>query len=315
MPDVVEAAPARDRAAASARYGSVAVVGPPNAGKSTLVNRLVGQPVSIVTPTPQTTRHRIIGIVHRPPAQIALLDTPGFHLPRTPLNRLMIEAIDASLADCDAAVLLLSAAGRWSPAARFARPVADLLDRLRQANVPTVLGLTKTDLVRPKELLLPLMEHAAGVMPFRAVVPISPLTGDGVDDLADEIVRLMPEGPPHWPHDDVTDRSLRFLAAERIREAVTLETRQELPHCVAVAIETFEERRDDARIEALVVAHSDAHKRILVGRGGATIKRIGIRARRLLAETVGRPVHLSLLVKVDDGWTNDPRKVRELTGQ
>lgn len=297
------------------RSGTLAIVGPPNVGKSTLLNRLVGETLSIVTPMPQTTRHRILGIVHRPGVEIALFDTPGFHLPRTPLNRLMVEAIDSALEDADVVLLLVSAAGGRAPKARFGSPASELVDRVRAADVPAVLGLTKTDVVRPKERLLPLIEYAGTVMPFAAIVPISPLTGDGVEALVGEIGARMPRGERRWAEDELTDRPVRFLAGERIREALTIETREEVPHSTAVVVERYHEGGDGVRIAATIVVDRENHKRIMVGRGGVMVKRIGIRARRYLAETLGRPVHLSLVVRVQEGWSRDARQVRELTGE
>ncbi|MBI5488961.1 MAG: GTPase Era [Deltaproteobacteria bacterium] len=297
------------------RCGQAAIVGPPNAGKSTLLNRLVGEALSIVTPVPQTTRHRILGVLQRPDAQVALVDTPGFHLPRTEMNRLMIEALDAALETADVFLLLISASGRRTPEERFGPPVSQLVERLRRVGKPTILALTKVDLVKPKERLLPLMEHAAKRIDPVAIVPISPLTGDGVDGLVDALVPLLPEGPPHWAPDDLTDRPLRFLAAERIREAATLETRQEVPHGVAVVVERWDEGDRVTAIAAALVVDRPAHKRILVGRAGSMIRDIGIRARVSLEELLGRPVRLDLFVQVQEGWTRDPARVRELTGE
>ena len=297
------------------RCGQAAIVGPPNAGKSTLLNRLVGEALSIVTPVPQTTRHRILGVLQRPDAQVSLVDTPGFHLPRTAMNRMMIEALDAALEVADVYLLLVAATGRRPPDERFGPPLSQLVDRLRRVGKPTILGLTKIDLVKPKERLLPLMEEAARRIDPVAVVPISPLTGDGVDRLVDALIPLLPEGPPLWAPDDLTDRPLRFLASERIREAVTLETHQEVPHAVAVVVERWDEGDRATTIQAALVVDRAAHKRILVGRAGAMIKAIGIRARTALAELLGRPVHLELFVQVQEGWTRDLARVRELTGE
>ncbi|MBI5502239.1 MAG: GTPase Era [Deltaproteobacteria bacterium] len=297
------------------RCGQAAIVGPPNAGKSTLLNRLVGEALSIVTPVPQTTRHRILGVLQRPAAQVALVDTPGFHLPRTEMNRLMIEALDAALETADAFLLLIAATGRRTPEERFGPPVSQLVERLRRVGKPTILALTKVDLVKPKERLLPLIEYAARKLDPLAVVPISPLTGDGVDRLVDTLVPLLPAGPPLWAPDDLTDRPLRFLAAERIREAATLETRQEVPHGVAVVVERWDEGERATAIAAALVVDRAAHKRILVGRAGTMIRDIGIRARASLAELLGRPVRLDLFVQVEEGWTRNPARVRELTGE
>lgn len=302
-------------APASHRYGQIAIVGPPNAGKSTLLNRLVGEALSIVTPVPQTTRHRILGVLQRPDAQAALVDTPGFHLPRTELNRLMIEALDAALETADLFLLLVSAAGRRTPEARFGPPVSQLVDRLRGRDKPLALALTKVDLVRPKERLLPLMDWATRELAPAAVVPISPLTGDGVPQLVDVLLPLLPAGPPAWEPDDLTDRPVRFLAVERIREVVTRLTREEVPHAVAVLIERWDEGPRAVTLHATIVVDRPAHKRILVGRGGAMVREVGIQARAALTELLGRPAHLRLFVQLQEGWTRDPARVRELTGE
>jgi len=297
------------------RCGQAALVGPPNAGKSTLLNRLVGEALSIVTPVPQTTRHRILGVLQRPDAQLSLVDTPGFHLPRTEMNRLMIEALDAALEVADVFVLMVSAAGKRRPEERFGPPVSQLCQRLRNVGKPTVLALTKVDLVKPKERLLPLMVWAQEKLDPVAIVPISPLTGDGVDDLVEAVLPLLPVAPPAWAPDDLTDRPLRFLAAERIREAVTMETAQEVPHAVAVVVERWDQGPQATTIDAVIVVDRPAHKKIVVGHGGAMIKQIGIRARLALAELLGHPVHLKLFVQLQEGWTRDPARVRELTGE
>jgi GTP-binding protein Era len=193
--------------------------------------------------------------------------------------------------------------------------VAQLLERLRRVGKPIVLAPTKVDVVQPKELLLPLMDFATRLFDPVAVVPISPFTGDGVEELIGALIPLLPESPPLWAPDDLTDRPLRFLAAERIREALTLETREEVPHSLAVVIETWEESPRATTIQALIVVDRPAHKKIVVGRGGAMVRQVGIRARASLAGLLGRPVHLKLFVQVQDGWTRDPTRVRELTGQ
>lgn len=297
------------------RCGQIAIVGPPNAGKSTLLNRLVGEALSIVTPMPQTTRHRILGVLQRPGVQAALVDTPGFHLPRTEMNRLMIEALDAALETADVFLLLVSAAGRRSPEERFGPPVSQLVERLRNRGKPLVLALTKVDLVRPKDRLLPLLDWASRHVQPVEQVPISPRTGDGVERLVEVLLPLLPEGPPAWAPDDLTDRPLRFLAAERIREVVTRRTREEVPHSVAVLVERWDEGPRATTIHATIVVDRPAHKRILVGRGGAMVREVGIEARAALSELLGRPAHLRLFVQLQQGWTRDPARVRELTGE
>ncbi|MBN1771098.1 MAG: GTPase Era [Deltaproteobacteria bacterium] len=297
------------------RCGQIALVGPPNAGKSTLLNRLVGEALSIVTPVPQTTRHRILGVLQRPGVQAALVDTPGFHLPRTEMNRLMIEALDAALETADLFLLLVSAAGRRTPEARFGPPVSQLVARLHGRDKPLVLALTKVDLVRPKQRLLPVIDWAARELRPEAVVPISPRTGDGVERLLEVVLPRLPAGPPAWEPDDLTDRPLRFLAAERIREVVTRLTREEVPHAVAVLVERWDEGPRETTLHATIVVDRPAHKRILVGRGGAMVREVGIQARAALTELLGRPAHLRLFVQLQEGWTRDPARVRELTGE
>jgi GTP-binding protein Era len=290
--------------------GFVALLGVPNAGKSTLLNQLMGSKLAIVTPKPQTTRDRILGVLTGPLGQIVLLDTPGVHEPDRPLHKYMVNQALATLSDADVAVLVVDAAattrGRGS-----AKVEQDLARRAEEQGVALIVCLNKVDLVPDKEKLLPLIERWSSA---RAVVPISALRGNGVDRLTDEIWPCLPEGPAYFDGDDLTDRSLRWLAAETIREQVFLRTRQEVPYSTAVRVERYLEREDrgDVIIEALIYVERDSQKGIVVGKGGSRIKEIGISAREALSEFLERPVHVKLRVIVMPDWSRSAAGMRRV---
>jgi GTP-binding protein Era len=292
----------------SLRSGFVAIAGWTNVGKSTLLNRLVGDKVAAVAPVAQTTRHRITGARHLPGrAQIVFVDTPGFHQPRTRMNRAMVEAARAALRDVDLVLLVVDAAegaGRGDEAA--AEAVA--ATRTRAALV-----LNKIDLVPKKERLLPMIAHAAERWGMGDVFPVSAATGEGCDRLLDGIVAMLPEGEPLFPDDFLTDQTERVLAAEWVREKLLERTRQELPHASAVVIESWHERDDGlVEIAATILVDRDSQKKIVVGAGGARIKDIGTAARLEIERTLGRRVHLALWVKTRSDWREDPRTLRTL---
>lgn len=290
--------------------GFVALLGVPNVGKSTLLNRLMGSKLAIVTPKPQTTRDRILGVLTGPLGQIVLLDTPGVHEPDRSLNTYMVRQALATLADADVAVLVVDAAS--TKGRRGAREVEqDLARRAEERGVPLLVALNKVDAVTDKARLLPLMEQWA---PARAVVPISALHGDGVDSLLDEIWPCLPEGPAYFDGDELTDRSLRWLAAETIREQVFLQTRQEVPYATAVRVERYVERADrgDLVIEAVVYVERDSQKGIVVGKGGSRIKEIGIAARESLSAFLELPVHVKLRVMVMPNWSRSAAGMRRV---
>lgn len=288
------------------RSGLVTLFGRPNVGKSTLVNALVGEKVSIVTPKPQTTRHRIVGVATRGDVQIGLVDTPGLHGGHGhALNRVMNESAVASLEGVDAAVLVVEA-GRWSDGDDRA------LARVRAAGLPAGLVVNKVDRVRRKEELLPFLEACAKRHDFAFVVPLSASRGDNLDPLVEEISRLLPAGEFLFPQDEYTDRSLRFLAAEAVREKLMLHLREELPYSVAVEIEAFEESPRGPRIHAVIWVAREAHKRMVIGEGGAMLKRVGRGARLDLSERLDAAVDLRLWVKVREDWYDDEGTVRSL---
>jgi len=287
------------------KSGFVAILGRPNVGKSTLVNRLVGEKVAIVSPKPQTTRNRIQGIVSRSDAQIVLIDTPGIHDPESALGRMMMDEVAQAQEGIDAAVLMIDAAHADAPADRKLR---EILGKLRG---PVILALNKIDLVA-KPHLLPLIDAWHKEHDFQEIIPISARTGDGCGILAEAIVRLLPEGNPYFPQDQTTDQPERFLAAEIIREKAIRATREEVPYSIAVIVDRFEESDRLVRIYATILVERYSHKGILIGKGGSMLKGIGTDARMELEKILGVHLYLGLLVKVDPGWRNDPRKVRQL---
>jgi GTP-binding protein Era len=277
------------------KSGFVAVVGRPNAGKSTLVNALVGTKVSIVTAVPQTTRNRILGIVNRPPAQIVLVDTPGIHRPRSRLNEQMMTFVRQALTERDLAVLIVDASERFGHGDEFA------VGMLREYAPRTILALNKIDRIK-KPQLLPLIKRYSELYNFEEIMPISALREEGLTELLDAIVRLLPEGPHYFPPDMYTDQPERFLASEIVREKVILHTRQELPYATAVVIDNFEEGESITRIHASIVVERDSQKPIIIGSGGDMLKQIGSEARRELERLFPPKVFLELYVKVEPHW-------------
>ena len=287
------------------RSGFVAIVGRPNAGKSTLLNRLVGQKVAIVTSKPQTTRNRIQGILTRPEGQIVFIDTPGLHSPDSALGRQMMHEVAAALEGIDVLLLMVDASRTL--------PHADdlLLERAKRFRGKTILALNKIDGL-PKSKLLPLIEAFQNAFEFSAIVPISALKGNGCDELLGEIFRLLPEGEPFFPEDQVTDQPERFLAAEIVREKAIQAMYHEVPYALAVKVDKFEELPRLLRIEATMNVERDSQKKILIGRKGEMLKKIGTQARKELEELFGTKIYLGLFVKVLAGWRDNPQQVREL---
>jgi len=290
----------------SERCGFVAVVGVPNAGKSTLVNALVGQKIAIVTPKAQTTRTRLMGIAILGEAQILLVDTPGIFEPKRRLDRAMVAAAWGSAQDADLIALAIDASGGMT------RGVGALLDRLRERAEPKILILNKVDLVR-KEALLTLAAQCGERAEFEAVYMISAATGDGVADLKAALAARMPEGPWHFPPDQVSDASERMTAAEVTREQLYRQLHAELPYASAVETEKYEERKDGSvAIHQQILVARDSQKAIVLGKGGARIRAIGEAARAELGEALGRKVHLFLHVKVKPDWGEDRGLYREI---
>jgi GTP-binding protein Era len=287
------------------RAGFVAIIGRPNAGKSTLLNRYVGQKVAIVTSKPQTTRNRIQGIVTRPAGQIVFIDTPGLHEAHTVLNRQMMREVAAALEGIDVLLMMVDASAT--------QPHADqlLLDKAKRFEGKAILALNKTDRV-PKPKLLPLLEAFSKAFPFAALVPVSALKGNGCGELLTEILKQLPEGVPFFPEDQVTDQPERFLASEIVREKAIQLTYHEVPHALRVMIDKFEETPKILRIEATLNVERDSQKKILIGKKGEMLKKVGTEARKELEALLGTKIYLGLFVKVAPGWRDNPQQVREL---
>lgn len=288
------------------RCGFVALLGAPNAGKSTLLNRMTGAKLSIVSPKAQTTRFRVLGILMRGASQILLVDTPGIFQPRRRLDRAMVRAAWAGAEDADLAVLLVDAATGATPAVEaIARALAGRKRRVW-------LALNKTDLVAPAALL-PLIARLNGLVAFDETFMVSATTGEGVSELLDALAAAVPEGPYLYPPDELTDLPDRLLAAEIVREQIFLQTHEEVPYAATVETESWTERPDGGvRIEATIYVARPGHKAILIGAGGARIREIGKRAREALVRLLERPVHLFLNVKERAGWDEERARLRAL---
>src|SRR5579863_6488052 len=294
------------------RSGFVAIVGRPNAGKSTLVNRLVRQKIAIVTSKPQTTRNRIQGIVTRENAQAVLIDTPGLHDAKTALNKQMMREVAAALEGIDVLVLMVDSTTVLSVAPEGRLQVDHLLmDKSKRFGGKTILVLNKIDkLPRPK--LAPILEAFGKAHEFAAIVPISAMKGEGCDALFAEIVKLLPEGEPYFPEDQVTDQPERFLASEIVREKAIALTYHEVPHALKVEVEKWEELPKLLRIQMNLFVERASQKKILIGTKGEMLKKIGTLARNELEEILGMKIFLGLFVKVAENWRENPMVVREL---
>jgi GTP-binding protein Era len=276
------------------RSGFVAVAGRPNVGKSTLVNALVGGKVAIVSDKPQTTRRRVFGVANDEDYQLVLADLPGFQRPRDPLTERMQHTVDASFADVEGVLFVLSARERIGAGDRF------VATRLFALSLPVVIALNKVDRLKPGHIAEQ-MAAAARLGEFHALHPVSAKTGDGVGALRDELVALLPEGPLYFPRGQRTDLSVEAQVAELIREKALWLTRDELPHAISVAIDELGERV----VHALLLVETESQKQIVVGRGGAMVKEIGTRARPEIEALLGHPVFLELVVKVRPRWRRD----------
>ena len=303
------------------RSGFVSIIGRPNAGKSTLLNALVGEKLAIVTRKPQTTRNRIQGIINverkkptqakeawvghpRPAGQIVLVDTPGIHKPINSLNRRMMKEVYDALEGCDLLLLIVDATAKFGTGDQFA------LDIVKKSGQPCILLLNKIDAL-DKQKLLPLIAEYKSLHDFAEVIPISALKCDGLDMLLDTVVRALPEGPRYFPKDQLTDQPERFLVAELIREQVLLTTDQEVPYATTVLIEQYEEGERLTRIAAVIYCEREGQKAILIGKQGATLKKIGTAARLQIEKLLNTKVFLELFVKVQAGWRDSRQFIEE----
>jgi GTP-binding protein Era len=306
---------------APSRAGFVAVVGRPNVGKSTLVNALVGQKVAIVSDKPQTTRNRILAVVNRPGGQMVLFDTPGIHKPEHRMNQRMVDLAVKSLEQVDLVLWLADLTQPCGPGDRY------VCDALRRSGKPVMLGLNKIDAL-PKPRILPAIDRYRGLLPFVEVVPLSALTGDNLELLGRLLLEHLPEGPPLYPDDFLTDQPERFFVAEMVREQILHLTRQELPHSTAVVIDSFQDPQEAppgeakdggagarvplVRIEASILVERDSQKAIIIGRGGSLLKAIGSAARREIEAFLGARVFLGLFVRVRSRWREDPHALERM---
>jgi GTP-binding protein Era len=289
------------------RFGYVALVGRPNVGKSTLLNQLVGEPVAIVTHKPQTTRHLIRGWITKPEGQVVFVDTPGIHTRRPhALNQRLNRMAYGSLSEVDVIVWVVDALKKTPDDEA-------IIGRLKQLpDVPKILAFNKIDQLKDRSELLKQTQALSTECLFEAVVYLSARTGNGVNDLLDEIYKLLPQGEAQYSSDEYTDRSMRFLVAERIREQLMLQLHQELPYGLSVVIERYEEKASSVVIHALIVVAEDRHKGMVIGQKGQVLKRVGSMARREIENLVGCSVHLTLHVKTRSGWMDDESALDQL---
>ncbi len=290
------------------RSGYAAFIGRPNAGKSTLLNRLVGEKIAAVSNKPQTTRHKIQGIVTRPAGQIVFIDTPGVHKPGHLLNRRMMAAVHDAMLSVDVIVLMRDASVSTGNGDRF------VLDLVKKAEKPAILVLNKIDKIKDKNELLPLIDLYRKEYDFAEIVPVSALKGDAVDALMDQIIKYLPPGEPIFAEDEMTDQPLRLLVAEMVREQILLTTGEELPYVTAVITERFEQDEDTGtvRIFCAIYVERPSQKAIIIGKKGAKLKQIGTDARRQIEALVGGKVYLQLFVKVVEDWRNRGRDLDEM---
>ena len=304
------------------KSGFVTILGRPNAGKSTLLNALVGEKIAIVTYKPQTTRNRVQGIVNlpaqkgRPKAQVVLIDTPGVHKTESRLDRQMMQEVRAALEGCDLVLHIVDASRRFGAEEQFA------IDLVHKSQTAAILLLNKIDIVRDKDRLLPMIDEWRQRFEYREIIPISALKKKGLDELLNAVVGNLKEGPAYFPADQVTDQPVRFMVAEVIREHVLLSTGEEVPYAATVVIERYEEGARLDRVAAVIFVERDGQKAIIIGKGGSMLKKIGTGARLEIERMLGKKVFLELFVKVQPGWREsrhfleglDWRKQLEETG-
>lgn len=287
------------------KSGFIAIIGAPNVGKSTFLNRILGKKIAITSPKPQTTRNRILGMLHRPHAQLIFLDTPGIHRARSLLNVHLVEASIKAINDVDIALMMIDVTRDDESSEQM------ILKHLRKRDIPTILALNKIDLVR-KPSLLPLIAKWNKAYPFLAIVPISALHGTQLDRLEAEMIDALPEGPQYFPGDSITDLPERFIAAEMIREKVVRLTSQEIPYAVAVTVESFSEQEEKNRVDIHATIHVEktSQKGIIIGKKGSMLKKIGERARRDIERMLGTKVFLDIWVSVQKNWSRDTKALR-----
>ena len=286
--------------------GYVALIGRPNAGKSTLLNRLVGQKIAAVSDKPQTTRFRIQGVITKPEGQIVLVDTPGVHQPGYALNRRMMASVQEALLGVDLVCLIRDVSVSTGNGDRF------VLDLIKRSEKPALLLLNKIDKLEDKSALLPLIDWYRGEHDWREIIPISALKDEMTDVLIDSALRHLPEGEPIFSEDELTDQSLRVLVSEIVREKVLHATGDEIPYVTAVVTERYEEVREDfTRINCVIVVERGSQKKIIIGKGASRLKDIGIRARKDIEALLGHRVHLELFVKVEEDWRNKEQLLDE----
>jgi GTP-binding protein Era len=287
---------------ASFKCGFISILGRPNVGKSTLFNRILGEKIAIISPKPQTTRNRILGVRNVEGGQLIFLDTPGIHEGRSPLNQRMVKTAVSAGQDADVLLFLVDASSRER------KEEEQMVKSFDGTQGIFLLVINKIDQVK-KGSLLPVMDRFHRVHPFEAIIPISAMTGEGVDILLNEILKCLPESSPYYPEEVMTDQTERFLAAEIVREKVIQHAYQEIPYATAVTVESFKEEpeRNLVIIRARIHVERDAHKKILIGKGGQKLKRIGETARTELEAFLGRKIYLELWVQVEKNWTRNPR--------
>jgi GTPase len=294
------------------RSGFVCILGKPNAGKSTLLNALVGEKLAIISPKPQTTRNRVLGVIHIPKtkgksgAQVVLIDTPGVHRANTSLGKKMMAEVREALSGCDLVLVIVDAMRKKDASDQ------SLFGLIEKSKTPVFLLLNKIDLLREKGALLPLIEEHTKLHVFREVIPISARKGDGLQILLQKVVAALPAGPPYFPEDQVTDQPARFMVSELIREQVLMNTAEEVPHSVTVLTEQYEELPKLTRIAAAIYCEREGQKRILVGRQGQMLKKVGTAARLEIERMLGSKVYLELFVKVRANWREARGFVEEL---
>lgn len=292
------------------RSGFAAIVGQPNVGKSTLLNQILGEKIAIISPKPQTTRDRIVGIRHLDDAQIVFLDTPGIHEPHSKLNEAMVETALSTLSGADVVVFVVDAAWQASKGPdRILEGDQRILNHITAIARPTLLVLNKIDKT-DKPLLLPVIDVWRKAFPFIAIIPTSATDGDGVEDLVAAVVQQLSPGPPYYPDDMVTDRSLRFLMAEVVREKLFVRLGQELPYSVVVEVEAWTEEERRVHIQALISVEKESQKKIVIGKGGDVLKEVGTAARLDMEAFLEKRVFLELFVRVETQWTTNDRALR-----